>query len=87
MKQITLQLREDLISKLPKSQSDIEDVLKLGLAEYEARKDMNKRERARVTNIKDYAVCGMWADREEMVDSAKWVREIRKTHWEGRLTK
>lgn len=87
MKQITLQLHEDLISKLPKSQSDIEDVLKLGLAEYEARKDMNKRERARVTNIKDYAVCGMWADREEMVDSAKWVREIRKTHWEGRLTK
>lgn len=86
MKQITLQLPEDLISKLPKSQSDIENVLKLGLAEYEAKKDMTKRAGAKVTSIKNYAVCGMWADREEMVDSAKWVREIRKIHWEGRLT-
>ncbi|MBX3287772.1 MAG: hypothetical protein KF855_00380 [Acidobacteria bacterium] len=24
---------------------------------------------------------GMWKDREEMEDSIKWVRDIRKKHW------
>ncbi|NUM56468.1 MAG: hypothetical protein HUU46_22785 [Candidatus Hydrogenedentes bacterium] len=25
--------------------------------------------------------CGMWADREDMKDSAAWVRKIRETEW------
>ena len=24
---------------------------------------------------------GMWKDREDMQDSTKWVRELRKSHW------
>lgn len=27
---------------------------------------------------------GMWADRPDMVDSAAWVRRLRKTEWESR---
>lgn len=27
---------------------------------------------------------GMWADREDMADSAAWVRRLRETEWESR---
>jgi hypothetical protein len=27
---------------------------------------------------------GMWRDREDMADSTAWVRNLRRTQWEGR---
>jgi hypothetical protein len=31
--------------------------------------------------LADLEFCGMWADREDMKDSAAWVRKIRETEW------
>ena len=31
--------------------------------------------------LTDLEFCGMWADREDMKDSAAWVRKIRETEW------
>ena len=84
MGQITLHISDNLIKKLPKNQSDIEQVLKLGLDEYGVKQETSKRVERKIKSIKDYPVCGMWADREDMLDSARWVKEIRKKHWEYR---
>jgi|LGVE01.1.fsa_nt_gb hypothetical protein len=84
MGEITIQISNKLIKKLPKNQSDIEQVLELGLAEYGVKEETVKKVRGKIRSIKEYPVCGMWADREDMVDSARWVKEIRKRHWEYR---
>jgi hypothetical protein len=31
--------------------------------------------------LEDEEFIGIWADREDMADSTKWVREIREKHW------
>ena len=59
-------------------------VLELGLDEYGVKQETSKRVERKIKSIKDYPVCGMWADREDMLDSARWVKEIRKKHWEYR---
>jgi len=82
MGQITIQISYNLMRKLPKTQSDIEQVLELGLAEYGVKHEALKRVKRKNRSIKDYPVCGMWADRQDMLDSARWVKEIRKKHWE-----
>ena len=84
MGQITLQIPDNLIKKLPKNQSDIEQVLKLGLDEYGVKQESSKRVERKINSIKDYPVCGMWAGREDMLDTARWVKETRKKHWEYR---
>ena len=43
MGQITLHISDNLIKKLPKNQSDIEQVLKLGLDEYGVKQETSKR--------------------------------------------
>lgn len=84
MGQITIQIPDSLIKKLPKNQSAIKQVLELGLAEYGVKEETLKGGKRKIKSIKDYAVCGMWADREDMVDSTRWVKRIRKEHWEYR---
>ncbi len=84
MGQVIIQISDNLMKRLPKNQSDIEEVLKLGLAEYEVKQETLKRVKRKIRSIKDYPVCGMWADREDMVDSSGWVKGIRKKHWEYR---
>jgi hypothetical protein len=37
--------------------------------------------RARKTPISEDPAIGMWADREDMQDSAAWEREVRKREW------
>jgi hypothetical protein len=39
------------------------------------------RMRARKTPISEDPAIGMWADREDMKDSAAWEREVRKREW------
>ena len=39
------------------------------------------RTRARKTPISEDPAIGMWADREDMKDSAAWEREVRKREW------
>ena len=81
MGQIILQISDNLIKKLPANQSDIEQIFKLGLAEYGVKPDTLKRGKRK--NIKDYTVCSMWAGREDMQDSTRWVKN-RQTQTESR---
>ena len=37
--------------------------------------------RARQTPISEDPAIGMWADREDMKDSAAWEREVRQREW------
>jgi hypothetical protein len=39
------------------------------------------RTRARKTPIAEDPAIGMWADREDMKDSAAWERAVRKREW------
>lgn len=39
------------------------------------------RARARKTPLSAHPAIGMWKDREEMQDSAAWVRDVRKREW------
>jgi hypothetical protein len=39
------------------------------------------RTRARKTLIAEDPAIGMWADREDMKDSAAWEHEVRKHEW------
>ena len=39
------------------------------------------RMRARKTPISEDPAIGMWADREDMQDSAAWEREVRQREW------
>jgi hypothetical protein len=39
------------------------------------------RTRARKTPISEDPAIGMWADREDMKDSAAWEHEVRKHEW------
>ena len=39
------------------------------------------RMRARKTPISADPAIGMWKDREDMQDSAAWVRDLRKREW------
>jgi len=39
------------------------------------------RRRARKTPIAEDPAIGMWADREDMQDSAAWERAVRKREW------
>ena len=39
------------------------------------------RIRARETPISEDPAIGMWADREDMQDSAAWEREVRQREW------
>ena len=39
------------------------------------------RTRARKTPISAEPAIGMWADREDMQDSAAWEREVRQREW------
>ena len=82
MGQIILQISDNLIKKLPSNQSDIEQIFKLGLAEYGVKGDTLKRGKRK--SIKDYSVCGMWSERTDMQDSTRWVKDVRKKHWRHR---
>ena len=39
------------------------------------------RMRVRKTPVSEDPAIGMWADREDMQDSAAWEREVRKREW------
>ena len=44
----------------------------------------DKREELEQRFLRDESYVGMWRDREDMVDSTKWVRQTRKREWNRR---
>jgi hypothetical protein len=49
-----------------------------------ARAEAILRERIRKTPLREDPAIGMWKDREDMEDSAAWVREVRQREWRDR---
>lgn len=39
------------------------------------------KKKAKMLKLKNEAFVGMWKDRDDMQDSALWVRKIRKQEW------
>jgi uncharacterized protein YfbU (UPF0304 family) len=44
-------------------------------------KPASKRKSRKSIRMKDEAFIGIWRGREDMQDSTKWVRDLRKRHW------
>jgi len=42
------------------------------------------RERLDNVSLREDPAVGMWADREDMQDSAAWVRKLRQSEWPDR---
>ena len=49
-----------------------------------ARAETILRERIKKTPLREDPAIGMWQDREDMEDSAAWVREVRQRDWRDR---
>ena len=49
-----------------------------------ARAEAILRERITKTPLREDPAIGMWKDREDMADSATWVREVRQREWRDR---
>ena len=49
-----------------------------------ARAEAILRERITKTPLREDPAIGMWKDREDMEDSAAWVREVRQRAWRDR---
>lgn len=61
----------------PEAQRQIEDFVAFLRQRYES----SPVAETVTTNLTDEEFIGMWRDREEMKDSATWVRNVRQSHW------
>lgn len=68
------------IKKLPdKAQQEVADFVEFLSKKYiQQPKDSSSSQEK---SILDSPFRGMWKDREDMQDSTKWVRELRKSRW------
>ncbi|MEW6206884.1 MAG: hypothetical protein AB1631_00850 [Acidobacteriota bacterium] len=70
-------LRE--IASLPiEAQREIEDFIAFLRQRYQP---SQFTEAALTSDLKTEEFFGMWRDREDMQDSAAWVRNVREKHW------
>lgn len=68
---------QDFEALPPEAQRQVADFIAFLKARYAApRKAKNKRR-----SLRDEPFIGMWRDREDMKDSAAWVRRLRRSEW------
>lgn len=68
---------QDFEALPPEAQRQVADFIAFLKARYVApRKAKNKRR-----SLRDEPFIGMWRDREDMKDSAAWVRRLRRSEW------
>ena len=66
---------EELPPEARKEAQDFVDFL------YEIHVDKKAENRSLTKTLLESPFFGMWKDREEMKDSSRWVREVRKSQW------
>ena len=72
-----LEIAQEIDSLPPEAQKQVEDFIAFLKTRYiPATKKRTKRVR-----LESEPFVGMWKDREDMSDSAKWVRELRQKEW------
>ena len=77
MKEITITLPDEMMEELDRISAHtgipLDELIKRSIAEYIRRRGFEVEF--------DEVGFGMWADRAEMEDSTKWVRETREREW------
>ena len=73
----TPQLLQDFTSLPPEAQKQVTDFV----AFLKVRYGTVPRKKAKPGKLSDEPFVGMWKDREDMRDSVKWVRELRRREW------
>ena len=63
----------------PDARREVSDFVASLLTRYEPRKPSRPRSR---TRLSQEPFVGIWKDREEMLDSSGWVRQVRRQEWE-----
>jgi mRNA-degrading endonuclease RelE of RelBE toxin-antitoxin system len=73
----TPRILQDIESLPPEAQKQVSDFVAFLKSRYGA----EPRKKAKRGKLEDEPFIGMWKDREDMRDSTKWVRELRKREW------
>lgn len=66
---------EELPPEARKQAQDFVDFL------YQQYAEGNSIKESSIESIADSPIFGMWKDREDMKDSTKWVKDLRKAQW------
>ena len=72
-------LVRDIGSLPPEAQKQVSDFVAFLKMRYPVVQPVRKIKR---TKLADEPFIGMWRDREDMKDSAQWVRETRQKEWQ-----
>lgn len=73
----TPQLLQDFTSLPPEAQKQVTDFV----AFLKVRYGTVPRKKTKLGKLADEPFVGMWKDREDMQDSTKWVRGLRRNEW------
>jgi mRNA-degrading endonuclease RelE of RelBE toxin-antitoxin system len=73
----TPQILQDITSLPPEAQKQVSDFI----AFLKTRYGTVARKKTKRIKLEEEPFVGMWKDREDMKDSAKWVRELRQREW------
>jgi len=84
MKEILTVLSDEIVSKLKVLSKEMgvpeDNIIEESLREYISKLEKEKKERRKIGHFNPVGF-GMWKDREDMKDSGKWVRNLRKKEW------
>jgi len=77
-----IQAGKKILSQLaalsPEVQREVSDFIAFLKSRY---KQMPPKKEAKKVNLNKEPFIGMWKDRQDMKDSASWVRNVRKKEW------
>ena len=74
----TENIYNEISSLPPEAQRQVKDFVAFLRVRYQKQA---RKKSGQVKKITDEAFVGIWKDREDMKDSGKWLRTIRKTEW------
>jgi len=71
------EILREIDSLPPEAQRQLEDFISFLRERYGSGQPKN----APISDLESEAFVGMWRDREDMLDSSEWVRNVRRSHW------
>lgn len=74
----TEKIFNDISNLPPEAQQQVIDFIAFLSTRYQGSED---KKRIGQTDIVDEPFIGMWKDRDDLMDSGKWVRNARKSEW------
>lgn len=75
----TADIIRDIASLPPEAQKEVIDFVAFLRARYPTGQPARKTRRIKLA---DEPFIGMWQDRQELLDSTAWVRDLRRSQWE-----